>query len=427
MNSSQPTIINTPQSCSEPIFLAILAFVQFTHILDFMVIMPQGPMFMQEFGIDTHGFGWLVSSYPIGAALMSFFVSSFLDRYSSKRLLLIFYGLFILTTIGCVFAPNFWVLLVIRFFAGCFGGLLFPLTQTLVGEVIPQERRGHAMGVIMGSFSVSSVLGVPIGLWVVHHSSWHMSFVLVASLSIVAWITAYRWLPMIEKTARMERRLMEVLSDMRAVLFFPAYIKSFLLNILVMAASFSVIPFITIYATNNLSIPMEDIPWVYFFGGVCTFFSARVIGWFTDRYGQGKIFRWVSFCSLAPLMIVTHLKPLPLWEYLMITSIFFVFVSGRAVPLNALFTSVARPETRASFMSMNTTMQHLGLSLASVVSGAILTQESNGFLSHFGQVGWLVFGLTVIAIWLSFSVQKEAIVSAKKKEPFELRPVEVNK
>src|SRR5450756_3253430 len=80
--------------------LLTLAGIQFSHILDFMIMMPLGPILIKAFGIGTHEFGLLVASYSFSAALSGLFAATFIDRFERKRLLLVMFGLFGLATLA---------------------------------------------------------------------------------------------------------------------------------------------------------------------------------------------------------------------------------------------------------------------------------------------------------------------------------------
>lgn len=144
--------------------LLTLAGIQFTHILDFMIMMPLGPQLTQLFAITDAQFGLLVSAYTLSAGASGLLASTYIDRFGRKRLLLVLYGLFGLATLACGLAPTYGTLMVARILAGTFGGVLSALSQTIVADVVPFERRGRAMGIVMTSFSVSTVAGVPLGL-----------------------------------------------------------------------------------------------------------------------------------------------------------------------------------------------------------------------------------------------------------------------
>ena len=104
--------------------LMTLAGIQFTHVLDFMIIMPLGPQLRDLFAINDAQFGFLVSAYTFAAGASGLLAASFVDRFERKRLLLVLYVLFALTTLACALAPSYGLLMAARVAAGTFGGIL---------------------------------------------------------------------------------------------------------------------------------------------------------------------------------------------------------------------------------------------------------------------------------------------------------------
>ena len=131
-------IPHTPETQKkERFFLLSLAGIQFTHILDFMIMMPLGPEFIRVLNINTHQFGLLLSSYTFAAALAGIFATYYVDRFERRKLLLWLYAFFIIATLACAAAPSYETLFIARAFAGAFGGILGSLVQTIVADSIP--------------------------------------------------------------------------------------------------------------------------------------------------------------------------------------------------------------------------------------------------------------------------------------------------
>jgi predicted MFS family arabinose efflux permease len=137
---------------TERFFLLTLAGIQFSHVLDFMIMMPLGPILMAAFGIGTHEFGLLVASYSFSAAISGVLAATFVDRFERKRLLLIVFALFALATLACGLAPSYSTLMLARGLAGVFGGIMGAMVQTMIGDVIPFSRRARASGVVSTPF-----------------------------------------------------------------------------------------------------------------------------------------------------------------------------------------------------------------------------------------------------------------------------------
>jgi predicted MFS family arabinose efflux permease len=385
----------------EKVLLFTLAGIQFAHILDFMIMMPLGPILMHELAIDAHQFGLLVSAYTFTAGAAGVLAAMFVDRYERKRLLLTMFALFALATLACGLAPNYLTLLAARGIAGAFGGVLGSMVHTMVGDLIPFERRGRAAGTIMMAFSVSTVAGVPLSLFLANYFGWRFPFFLIAALAAALLLLGLKQLP----TLRGHLPAALLSEDERAHPFAAMcetvcdanHLRAFAFMALMMLAGFTVIPFITIYATANVGIRQEDIPYMYLAGGCATFFTSRWIGRLADAHGKVRVFRIVALAALLPLFVQTHLPPVPLWLMVACATVFFILVPGRMVPAMAIMTSAMQPRLRGTFLSLNGAVQNLFSGIAAYLGGLMITMES-GRLVGYGNVGLLAMGATLLAI-----------------------------
>jgi len=388
----------------EKYLLLTLAGIQFSHVLDFMIMMPLGPILMSVFGIGTHEFGLLVASYSFSAALSGLFAATFVDRFERKRLLLGIFALFGLATLACGLAPGYATLLIARGLAGAFGGVMGALVQTIVGDVIPFARRARAGGVVSAAFSLSTVAGVPLSLWLANYFQWRAPFVFIAVLVVLFIFIGARVLPEMRhhispSTSSGQAKQQHPFVAMFAVLRDANHLRALLFSALLIFSGFTVIPYITIYAVSNVGIAQHDIPYIYLLGGAATLISARRIGKWADLRGKVKIYRLVASTALLPLLVVTHIGAVPLWLWLICTTTFFILVSGRMIPAMAIITSAAQPRLRGTFMSLNATMQAFAMGLATTLAGFIITQDASGKIVDYGTVGYVAMAGNALAIW----------------------------
>lgn len=380
--------------------LLTLAGIQFTHILDFMIMMPLGPQFTTLFGISNAQFGLLVSAYTLSAGLSGLMAATYIDRFSRKRLLLTMYSLFGLATLACGLAPDYLSLMLARVAAGLFGGVLSALSQTIVADVIPFERRGRAMSVVMTSFSVSTVAGVPLGLFLAAHLSWHAPFfgiaLLVGFLALGAWQT----LPRLDAHLHHPERV-SVWRGIGQVLAEPNHLKAFGVSGLMMFAGFTVIPYITIYLQANAGMRSDEVPWIYLCGGLATLLSARYFGRLTDRVGKVRVFQRLALAVTVPLMATTLSQGLPLWGLLAISTLLFTVMSGRMIPGMAMISSAVEPRLRGTFMTLNSAMQSASMGLAALVAGLIIGRDAQGQLTGYWVAGVLGVLASVMSVWLA--------------------------
>ncbi len=392
----------------ELLLLLTLAGIQFTSILDFMIMMPLGPQFTQLFHISDSKFGLLVSAYTLAAGFSGLLASTYIDKVSRKKLLLTLYPLFAVSTLACGLATSYEFLMGARIAAGLFGGVLMSLSQTIVGDVIPFERRGRAMGIIMTSFSVATVLGVPLGLFVAAHFSWHMTFIGIAVLAGLFAVFAAFTLPSLHHHLLNTDRP-STFDGIRQVLADPNHRKAFLFSILIMFAGFTVIPYLTIYMQTNVGIHVDQIPYIYLAGGLVTFFTARMFGRLTDSHGKAETFRVMAVLVVIPLMAITLLPPLTIWYVLPVSTMLFVFMSGRMIPGMAILTSAADPRLRGTFMTLNSSVQSAAMGVAAYVGGSLISRDAMGHVQGYWMAAVVGSTASILAMLLVGKIRMDGV------------------
>jgi predicted MFS family arabinose efflux permease len=395
------------QPAQEQRLLYTLAGIQFTHILDFMIMMPLAPMLTRAFGLSTAQFGLLVSAYTFTAAISALMAAVVVDRFNRRRVVLTLYAGFIVATAACAAAPGYATLLIARGLAGAFGGVLGAMVHTYIGDTIPFERRGRATGVVMAAFSLSTVAGVPLGLLFANHSGalgWRAPFIFAAVLAAIVFAAGLRTLPSIAARTQ-DLRLSAAFKPMGQVLADANHWRAFAFMVLLMLGGFTVIPYITLYTTGNVGFPETLLPLMYLVGGVCTFFTARWFGRLADQYGKARVFRVIALLSILPILAITHSPALPWWAVILMSTPFFILVSGRFVPGMAMVTSAGKPQVRGTFMSLNSAVQSAGSGLAALIAGLIISRDAQGMIHNYNYVGYVACAATLAAIWLAARVK----------------------
>jgi predicted MFS family arabinose efflux permease len=329
------------------------------------------------------------------------FATTFIDRFGRKRLLLTLYVLFALTTVACGVAPTYGWLMAARIASGFFGGVLSTMTQTIIGDVVPFERRGRATGIVMTSFSVATVAGVPTGLLFANLWGWHTAFFAIGVMCVAVGVLANYSLPKLDGHVA-HAKDKHVLHAMGQVLGEPNQRMALLLSATMMFAAFTIIPYITLYLQNNHVMAPHDIPWLYFCGGVVTLFSGRWVGGLTDRLGKRETFQRAVLFSIIPMFGVTLLVPMPLPLVLTATTALFFAMNARMIPGMALLTSAANPKFRGTFMSLNGAVQSFAMGVAAWVGGMLLQNEPSGQVTHY----WLCAVVASCASLLAYVLAK---------------------
>lgn len=387
--------------------LVILASVHFVHIMDFMLMMPLGPQFMRLFGITPQQFGFLFSVYTFSAGLSGFLAAFVIDRFDRKTALIWLCAGFCIATLMCTLASTYTMLLIARGVVGAFGGVMGTVIFSIVGDVIPAQRRATATGTVMSSFSLVAVMGLPAGVWLADISDWRAPFVLVSVLGMLVVIVAWRLLPSVGSHLQYQREENH-LRQLRLIFFNRNHLTAFLFIAVLMFAGFSIIPFISPYMVANAGLKETDLAYLYFWGGLFTFFTARMTGRYADQYGQRRVFSIAAALSIIPILLITNLTRVSLEIAIICMVLFMIFVSGRFVPAVALIIASVEPRLRGSFMSLNSSVQQISAGCASLMAGSVIGKSVTGELTHYNVIGLIAALATVACIAISARLRSAA-------------------
>jgi len=392
-----------PFKRNERLILLILAAVQFTTIVDFMIVMPLGPQLMRTLQIGPTKFGLIVSSYTFAAGIAGLAASSIVDRFARRSTFVFFYAGFLLGTLACALAPNYPALILARVFTGAFGGILGGMTMAIIGDVFPEQRRGRATGSLMTGFALASVAGVPFGLVVGTNYGWHMPFIALAIAGLPILLLIPFALPRLDshigkQHLRPIRSLIETFSNTN-------HLNAFALIVTLMIGSFTVFPYISPYLVHNVGMSEQQLPLVYVAGGLLTLFAAPMIGRLADRYGKLIVYRSIAPISATLLVVITHLPAVHVSIAIGVFGALMVSNVGRMVAAMAMVTSCVEPNRRGAFLSANSSVQHVASGFGAYVGGLIVTQSADGRLEHFGTVGWIAAASTLISLWVAGCVR----------------------
>jgi predicted MFS family arabinose efflux permease len=395
----------TPFSPYQRTLVAMLAFLQFAVIVDFMLMAPMGALIMPALSIEPRQFGLVVSAYAFSAAASGLLTAGFADRYDRKKLLLFFYGGFVLGTLWCGLAQTFDTLLVARIVTGLFGGVIGSIVIAISTDLFPPQMRGRVMGVIQTAFAASQVLGIPLGLYLSNHWGWQVPFLALAAIGVVGgFIVNWRMQPVTGhlKATHELKPWMHLLHTLKV----PRHLLAFATTALLTTGGFMLMPFSSAYVVNNLGIDLHSLPTVYVVTGLCTVFAGPAIGRAADRFGKFRVFALGTTLSIAMVLVYTHLGPIPLPVLILINAVLFVGIFSRMIPAQALMQSVPVPAQRGAFSAINASVQQLSGGVASLVSGHIVTQGADGKLQHFDKVGFVVVASSLASFMLLWQLQR---------------------
>ncbi|MEX1114888.1 MAG: MFS transporter [Akkermansiaceae bacterium] len=383
---------------SEGRLLLLLAAVQFTHVMDFMVMMPLGPQLMRELEISPRQFGALISSFAITAGVIGLAVAPFIDRFDRRHLLLLAYAGFTLGTLACGLSHTWEMLLLSRAVCGAFGGISGATIMAIASDVVPAERRARGMAFIMTAFSVAAALGVPFGLKLAQWWRWEAPFLVVAGVAALVWVFLFKILPPVrghlrDRHVRSGRDFLLLLQNRNAW-------KGLALMVAVVFGHFTIIPFLSPFLVGNLGMREESLFLVYVVGGVVTVFSGPMVGRLADRYGKFFIYAILVAGACVVIRVLTASGQRPEWQVLVIAGFFFMLASGRFIPIQATISMAVPPDRRGAYMSLVACARDLASGLTTSIGGMVVVEGAGGRLLGYDRLGILAIVVSIGSLWL---------------------------
>jgi DHA1 family inner membrane transport protein len=384
----------------ERMILFLLAGLNFTHILDFMIMMPLSNYLIGDLHITPFQFSLLVAVYSISAFISGLAVATFIDRFDRKKPLVIAYIGFLLGTAACGFAPTYFLLLMARIVAGLFGGIIGAQVFAIVADLFTYERRGRAMGIVMGGFAAASILGVPISLYVTNlfRHNWHLPFLMIAGVAIILIPLLFRIMPSmtghIAGPMNNKARWQAFLKVSKV----PIQRSALIFSCLLMMGHFLIIPFINPYLEFNKGFSKDILPSLYLVGGASSLLAALYLGRMADKKGKLLVFTVSVILSLFMVIIITKLPPVAFPVVTLFFAIWFIVATGRIVTAQSMITQVVPAEQRGSFMTINGSVQQLGSGLAALCAGGIVRTQKSGHIINYEWVGYLSIAVLLFSL-----------------------------
>ena len=385
--------------------IALLAFLQFTIVLDFMILSPLGAILLRDLGISTGRFGLVVSVYAFSAGASGLMAAGFADKFDRKKLLLFFYCGFVLGTFLCGIASSFHFLLVARMVTGLFGGVIGSVSFAIITDLFPIEMRGRVMGTVQTAFAASQVLGLPIGLALATRFTWHAPFLMIVGLSGAAGLVIFTQMRPIDAHLKVQsdRNPFEHLLHTATR---PRYLIGFSATMLLATGGFMLMPFGSAFSVNNLGVPLTKLPLVYVITGVVSIIAGPLMGKLSDVIGKYAMFCGATIVCLGVVIYFTHLGVIPLWHMILVNAVLFVCITGRMISAGALASGVPAMPDRGAYMAINSSLQQLSGGLAASVAGLIVVQAPSGKLERYGLLGWVVAAAMTLTLALMYNVHR---------------------
>lgn len=362
----------------------VAALIQFVNIVDFMMVMPLGPDLSQNLPISNSDIGLICGCYTLAVAFSGVICARFLDGFDRKIVAVVAIAGLSIATLSAAFAWNLYSLIGARILAGFFGGPAAAISLSMVSDVVPPERRGKAMAIVMGTFSVSSIAAVPFGLEIARLGTWKSPFYAISILGAIVVLLVLKITPPMK--GHLKSREINIVS-LTALIKTRCNMMALMMMGTAMVSSFLIIPNISAYFQYNLNYPRELLGLLYMAGGVFSLVLIQIGGRLSDKIGP------IPTNVIGTLFLIIFLYDgfihKPMTPLLLIFSMFMGTVCFRNVSATAEASKLPKAHERAAFMSLLSSVQHLANGIGALLSSGILINMNNGNLLNMKEVAAL--------------------------------------
>ena len=399
--------------------IAIIALIQFTVVLDFMVISPLGPMLMKALTINPSQFGTVVAAYAISAAVSGILSAGLADKYDRKKFLLVFYVGFVVGTFFCAIAPTYELLLAARIVTGLFGGVIGGISMAIITDLFEINQRGRVFGFTQMGFSASQILGIPISLIMAERWGWNSPFYLIVILAtIMGLIMVVKMQPVTKHLELQKGKVSNALPHLLNTLRTKKYQTGFITTAILPLGGFMLMPFGSAFAVNNMGVAEHQLWYVFGASGIASMAIFPIMGALSDRYNKLSIFAIASVWAIIMVIVHTHWAVIPMWLVITSNILMFAGIMGRIVPSTILISAIPETKDRGAFMAINGSLQQLAGGVAAIIAGLIISQPSpNSPLQNVDTVGFVIAAITVVSVYAMYRVYnlvKDQLPAPKK-------------
>ena len=390
----------------QKLVIAVLAFLQFTIVLDFMMLAPLGALVIPALHITPPQFGLVVSTYAFSAGVSGLLAAGFADRFDRKKLLVFFYAGFLIGTLLCALASSYEMLLFARLVTGLFAGVVGSASLAIVTDLFPLQMRGRVMGIIQTAFAASTVMGIPIALFLSARSGWNTPFFMVVAVgAVVGGIIQTKMLPVDEHLKQHPDR--SPLHHLLQTVTNGYYVQGFLTTCLLSVGGFMLMPFMSVFSVHNIGVGLDQLPLVYMVTGAVSIVAGPLIGRASDAVGKVRVFAFGCALTILMVLIYTHLHTTPVWIVCIIMALLQIGIFSRMISASALMSALPKATDRGAYMSVSSSLQQVAGGVASVISGFIVKVAVDGTLLNFDILGYVLVITTTITLTLIYFINRK--------------------
>ena len=372
-------------------------------MIDVLIVVPLTPAIAESTGFPLVNSGMLVSAYPIASAVSAFFSAPFSDKLGRKKMLLIFSIGFCLSSIGCAVSTHSVSIFGFRILSGIFGGPVLSNSLAFASDTFRGPIRAKALTTIMLSFSVASIMGVPVGAWIGDHFTWNTAFwaITIGSVCCIFFILKMKNI----ETGAEQGLIGQQYREMLSLLKISRVRRVFLLQFVMSIGLFGFVPNIGPWLSVNMGMSSTQIGLVYMQGGVGGFIGNILSGKLLQR-GIMTQLMVVGSIIMGIFLFITTQEYLPPAYYGVLFAGIMFGGTLRMPALQLLFTYLVPIHMRGRLMSTSIIVANITMGMGGVWCIPLLTIEAER-VSGMGTIGIIATLMLAMVPILIFLLKKE--------------------
>ena len=381
-----------------PIAIWMLAIGAFAIGMTEFVIMGLLPNVANDLNVSVSQAGQLITGYALGVAIGGPIIVMLTFRLNRKALLMLLMGIFILGNILGGLSPNYTTLMLSRIVTSLAHGSFFGIGSILAASMVASQYRASAMALMFMGLSLSNILGVPFGTLIGQKLGWHMTFLIIAVIGVIALIGIMMFVPMPEemRTASIKDEL-RILKEKRLWLTLGMTLFGF-------SSVFAYFTYISSVLIDVTHIPEQFISSILIVFGVGVTLGNIVGGKLADwNLNKALMSIFIIFVLYFGLLYFIQFHPI-----IMVIGVFlFGFIGFSMSPSLQYKSTLISQEAPTLSSTLNQSAFNIGNALGAFIGGLVVSTLPIASLSLIAPLLTLI-GL-VFLLWSIAVEQKEQV------------------